>query len=226
MILGLDESDTYGSCLDAVATRDYPPCEICLLRAPDSEEEEDDLHWNFINFSFLRATLTGLFVPKFVPSPHRITYVDIVQRHVSSNVAEVKTEDSLPLPPRKVSNASTVTTQADEEISAIAPDLERATSYGARKTSHHDDLTTMNSDFLELACSTQRRKMRIESRKKEFEAKKHDIGLLAVIPCPRDEPDRSTSPAFRELMYRIVELHSQSPRETMQQVLSLSMSLF
>lgn len=196
MILGLDDSDTYGSCLDAVANRDYPPCELCLLRSPDSDEEEDDLHWIFLNFSFMRATLSGLFVPKFVAGPQRISYVDIVQRRVSTNATEVKTEDSSSLPPRKVSNASTVTTQADEEVSATAQDTERTTSYGARKTSYHDDLTTMDSDFSELACSTQRRKMRIEGRKKEFEAKKNDIGLLAVIPCPRDEPDRSTRPCF------------------------------
>ena len=195
MIFGLDDSDTYGSCLDAVANRDCAPCEICLLRSPGSEEE-DNLHGMSPNVSFLRATLTGLFVPNTIPSPHRTSYVDIVQRRVSTNATEVKTDDSSSPPPRKVSNASTVTTQADEEVSAIAQDTEHTTSYRARKTSYHDDLTTMNSDFSELACSTQRRKMRIESRKKEFEAKKHDIGLLAVIPCPREEPDRSTSPSF------------------------------
>ena len=195
IIIGLDESDTSESRLDAVVNRDDHPYEICLLRLPGSEED-DDLHKMPRNLSVLKATWTGLFVPKTTPSPQRISYVDIVQRRGSTNATEVKTEDSSSLPPRKVSNASTVTTQADEEVSAIAQDTERTTSYTTRKTSYHDDLTTMDSDFTELACSTQRRKMRIESRKKEFEAKKHDIGLLAVIPCPRDEPDRSTWPCF------------------------------
>jgi hypothetical protein len=192
MILGLDDLEMFGTCLDAVANRHDPPCEICAIRLPGDEETE--VLGISSNFNFLRATVTGLFVPKTIPSPRRISYVDIVQRRVSADEVEVKTEDSSPLPPRKVSNASTATTQAEEEISGSAPDTELATSYKAPKQSYHDDLTTTKSEFTELACTTQRRKMRIESRKKEIEAKKYDIGLLAVISCPREEPERSISP--------------------------------
>jgi len=191
MLLGLDDLDAYGTCLDAVANRGDQPCEVCVIRLPG--DKENDLHGISSNLNFLRATLTGLFVPKSIPSPSRISYVDIVQRRVSANDVEVKTEDLSPAPPRKVSNASTATTQAEEEVSTSAPDIE-PTSYKASKASCHDHHTTRNSEFSELACTTQRRKMRIEGRKKEIDAKKHDVGLLAVIPCPRDEPDRSIYP--------------------------------
>ena len=95
------------------------------------------------------------------------------------------------LAPRKVSNASTVSTQADDEYSnemkVPEPELFRSVS----KQFYPDDIMSVKSDFSELACSTKQRKIRMENRKKEIQAKKLDIGLLAVVHCPRDEPDRS-----------------------------------
>ena len=193
MILGLDDSETYRECLDVTAKHDYPPCEFCILRSPGSDEQQADLQWGSLNLRFSRAALKGLFVPETVPSPQKSSYVDIVQRRISTHGIEVKTEDFLPTPPRKVSNASTISTQAEEEVYTAAQETEPTTSLKVLDAMYYDNLAAVKREFSDLACSTQQRKLRIESRKMEIEAKKIDVGLLAVIPCPREKPDRSTT---------------------------------
>jgi hypothetical protein len=192
MVLALDSSETYDGCFKSIANRNTPPCEICLLRPPLSEENEDDQRWIDLKFRFSQASVNGLFVPKITATTHRLSYVDIV-KHTSPKANALKDEDSLTPAPRKVSNASTISTQADEECSEEAKEQE---SKSLRSVSKHypDDMTSVESDFSELACTTKQRKIRMENRKKEIQAKKHDIGLLAVVHCPRDEPDRSMPP--------------------------------
>ena len=63
----------------------------------------------------------------------------------------------------------------------------------------------------------------MENRRKEILTKKLDIGLLATVQCPREEPDRSLTLCRVGLTVRTFELHSQSSREALQQILSLAM---
>lgn len=198
MVIGLDNSESYNDCFKSIMNRESPQCDICLLRPPFSEDEEDDQRWSNIQFRFSQASLKGLFVPKSIENTHRLSYVDIV-KHASPKAN--KLEDPISsIVPRKVSNASTVSTQADEEWSDSFKESESKVTQRIPKTLYHDDITSVNSEFSELACTTQQRKIRMESRKKEVQAKKHDIGLLAVVQCPSNEPDRSMNSLFHNLM--------------------------
>jgi hypothetical protein len=141
----------------------------------------------------------GLFVPRTTATTQRLSYVDIV-KHTSPKANAPKEEDSMAFAPRKVSNASTISTQADEECSGEAKEQESKSLRNVSKHFYCDDMSCTESDFSGLACTTKQRKNKMENRKKDNhaknQAKKHDIGLLAVIHCPRDEPDRSISPRF------------------------------
>lgn len=196
MILGLDSSEAYDDSFRSIANRESPPCEICLLRPPLSEENEDEQCWIDLQFRFSQASVKGLFVPKTTETTHRLSYVDIV-KHTSPKAKAIKEEDSIIMSYRKVSNASTISTQADEECSEEAKEQECKSLRSVSKPFYRDDMTSVESDFSELACTTKQRKSRMENRKKEIQAKKHDIGLLSVVHCPRDEPDRSMFPRFR-----------------------------
>ena len=190
MVLGLGSSEAYDDCFKSITNRDPLPCKICLLRLSLAEEDEVDQRWIDLQFRFSQASVKGLFVPKTPAATHKLSFVDIV-KHTSPRANTLKEEDSMTLAPRKVSNASTVSTQADDEYSnemkVPEPEFFRSVS----KQFYPDDIMSVKSDFSELACSTKQRKIRMENRKKEIQAKKLDIGLLAVVHCPRDEPDRS-----------------------------------
>lgn len=124
MILGLDNSEAYNDFFSSVANRDSPHCEICLLRPPFPEVEEDDQRWMHPKFRFSQSSLKGLFVPKSSANRHRLSYVDIV-KHASPKANANKTEDPISsIIPRKVSNASTISTQADEEWSDESKEFE------------------------------------------------------------------------------------------------------
>ena len=196
MVLALDSSEAYDRCFKSIANRDSPPCEICLVRPPLSEEDEDEQRWIDLPLRFSQASVNGLFVPKTTATTHRLSYVDIV-KHTSPKANVLNEEDSMTLAPRKVSNASTISTQADEECSDEAKEQESKSPRSVSKPFCPDDMTSVESDFSELACTTKQRKIRMENRKKEIQAKKHDIGLLAVVHCPRDEPDRSMCSRFQ-----------------------------
>jgi hypothetical protein len=192
-MLGVDNPDAYSDRLMSAAKREAPSCDIGLIRPPVSDDEEE--HQNCSNFilQFQQVSLEGLFV-KSGDIPHRSTYVDVVQKHaqpVQPLALERKPETS-PYPTvgtRKVSNASTVSTQAEE-----LPDW----SYPYESFEHEwpwdGDMASVGSEWetSELTMSTKERKIRMESRKKDAKAKKSEFGLLAVVPCPREEPDRST----------------------------------
>jgi hypothetical protein len=196
MVLGLDDSEAYDNYFKSMANRDFSRCEICLLRPPILEDEETGQRWNDLQYRFSQASFKGLFVPKSTANPHRLSYVDIV-KHNSPKASTNQKDDSTSIVPRKVSNASTVSTQADEEWFVESKESESTPSGRIPKSVYPDDITSVNSEFSELACTTQQRKIRIENRKKEIQAKKVDIGLLAIVPCPLDEPDRSkVSPFF------------------------------
>lgn len=200
MVIGLDNSESYNECFKSIMNRESPQCDICFLRPPFSEDEDDDQRWSDIQFRFSQASLKGLFVPKSIENTHRLSYVDIV-KHTSPKANTNKTEDPISsIVPRKVSNASTVSTQAEEEWSDTFKESESNVTERIPKKLYQDDITSVNSEFSELACTTQQRRIRMENRKKEVEAKKHDIGLLAVVQCPSNEPDRSTNFFFHDLM--------------------------
>jgi len=91
---------------------------------------------------------------------------------------------------RKVSVASTASTQADDERSYNTKDSVRKGSYQSKTLFHH---TFLSSDISELSCGSEQRKVGIENSKQEMQAKSYDNGLLAIVPCPREAPERSTS---------------------------------
>jgi hypothetical protein len=195
MILGLENTEAYNECLDAILNRDSPPCQVCLLRPP-SVCTGDDQHDTDLTFPFPRASIGGLFASSAMINPHRLSYVDIVQKNVTTNSHSERKEEQCPtFATRKVSNASTISTQADEGW----PDTKGWESTSFREVSKQgsrEDLTSMISDFSELSCTTRQRKSRMASSKKDVQGKKHENGLLAVAQCPREEPDKSLQSRF------------------------------
>ena len=186
MILGLENPEIYDDFFKSNKNSQF--CEICLLRSTLSGNDEDAQRRK--ESGFTQASFKGLFVPKINPRTHRLSYVDIV-KHTSPKRDATKTDDLMVIAARKVSNASTISTQADEESLDDIKETESKVLQRMTKPSHQDDTNSLASDILELAYTTKQRKIRIESRKRELQSKKNDIGLLAVIPCPREEPDRS-----------------------------------
>jgi hypothetical protein len=101
------------------------------------------------------------------------SYVEIVQNNVSAFVPEGN-GDMARAPPmdlRKVSGSSTGSSQPDE-------------------------ITNLEGGLSDLSLTTRRRQSRMENRRREKarnSENKRDNGLLAVIPCPTEEPDKSTT---------------------------------
>jgi hypothetical protein len=188
--------DPYTDSLMSVAKLESASCEICILRIPEVAEEDDQNDDSGLLSQFPQASFGGLFV-QYDKNQHRQTYVDVVQKHVQPTVSERKPELSPyhNLGARKVSNASTVSTQADDEWwpDVQEPERQRVLGTASKENYHADDNTSVVSDWetSDLSWSTKERRTRMETRKKDIKGKKSEIGLLAVVPCPREEPDRS-----------------------------------
>jgi hypothetical protein len=193
MILGLGDPDEYKSTLKPVLDRGSSTLDICLLRPPISDDDEDNPFEFDLKIPFSESSLNGLFVPKSKTSPNRLSYVDIVQKRVTSTGNEIKMEP--PLSPtigsRKVSNASSISTQAEDDWGSNIKEGEPEDAEDKHGIPYQEDLTSLDSDFSELACTTRQRKLRMDGRRKEMQAKKYENGLLAAVPCPSEEPDRS-----------------------------------
>jgi hypothetical protein len=190
MVLGLDINEGESELLNAVSQEDLGSSEIYLLTPPTSDDKEDFLSMN-LSIPFTTASLRGLFVPKSPATSHKLSYVDIVKHTSPKRNAE--SGESGTLVPRKVSNASTVSTQADDEISNDTKDYDLKPAPEDSKAFFDENTSNLDSDFSELSCTLRQRKLRMETRRKEGRPKKHDNGLLAIVPCPKEEPDRSIS---------------------------------
>lgn len=228
----MEDPLAFGDFFRSLPNRGTIPCEINFLDLPLAENIRDGRN-DKVDDNSAHSTFQGLFVPQKANTETALSYVDVVQKPSQTTAPEKKTEPS-PFKPtgiRKVSNASTVSTKADEEWRGSPwdsdKDLEIRVSEKRIKHTSHGDFETLDPDFLhsELSHSTTKRKNRIEGRRKDGLAKKIDIGLLATVPCPREEPDRSPVLSFGANI-RNVEFHSQSPRKAVQQILSLSMFVF
>lgn len=222
-ILGIDSPDTYKASLETISNRDTSPSRICLIRHSASDDGANDQE---VGCQFQKISFDGLFVPRTKTNCSRLSYVDIVQKFSTSPPDQ--SEKPILFGARKVSNASTISTQAEDDRCVPQP-KENDTSL---KSTSPEDLASVISDYSsDLSYSTSKRKKRMESRRKEILAKKLDIGLLATVPCPREEPDRSPLPHDVPsqslcLNFRALELHPQSSRETLQQILSFSVPFF
>lgn len=188
IVLGLESTESENEFLNALSKEELGISEICLLKPPASDDMED-IEPIALNIPFTIASLKGLFVPK-IPNPcHKLSYVDIVK--YGSPPRNAGAGETGTVIGRKVSNASTVSTQADEELSNDTNEL-KPTS-GDSKALFDENTSNLESDYSELSCTLRQRKLRMETRRKESQSKKHDNGLLAVVPCPKEEPDRSIS---------------------------------
>lgn len=192
LLLGVDSIEAYYDSLKYTTSHDTTKPKICILRLPASENQDDN-RGLAPGSAFSEYLIKGLFVPKDRTDQHRLSYVDIVQRQAKATSHEANSVALVPFGTRKISNASTVSTQAEDEWLTRTKGSERKVSCNPPKTSNQDDFMSINSDFSELACTTKQRKIRMDNRKKEVQAVKHDNGLLAQIPCPTEEPDRSGS---------------------------------
>jgi hypothetical protein len=196
-ILGIDNADTYKTLLEHISSRVNPACGVCLIRHSVAEEDLNDQEVDCFSNQFEQISFDGLFVPKSKTNSSRLSYVDIVQK--LPTVAPEKIEKPIVFPllgTRKVSSASTISTQAEDDWCIPVEDSQPKQSDAmSSKNTSPEDLTSVISDYSsDLSYSTSKRKKRMEGRRKEILAKKLDIGLLATLPCPREEPDRSRPP--------------------------------
>jgi hypothetical protein len=190
IIVGLDTIESENEFLSTLSLDDLGNSEICLLEPPTSDDTEDFEPLNII-IPFTTASLTGLFVPKTPSTSHKLSYVDIVK--YTSPKRNTESGETGTASARKVSNASTVSTQADDELSNATKDYELKPASGNSKPFFDEDASNLESELSELSCTLRQRKVRMESRRKESQSKKPDNGLFAVVPCPKEEPDRSIS---------------------------------
>jgi hypothetical protein len=207
MILGLGDPVAFKDCLMSLANREPTACQICLLRLPLAETTALRDPSSTINLNAKVETIAfqGLFVPLNTNSGNTLSYVDVVQKLSPKNAPDEKKKKQAVLAPtamRKVSNASTVSTQAEDEWTYGCSSWDHDPSEQHlhlrvnEKTQKHRsqaDFEGPDPDFFgsELSQSTTKRKTRMDGRRKDSLAKKIDIGLLATMPCPREEPDRS-----------------------------------
>jgi hypothetical protein len=186
-LLGIDSTDTYKASLEAITTRSNPPCGLCLIRL--SSDDANDQGVDSFNDQFDQLAFDGLFVPRDKTTSSRLSYVDIVQKPSAAIPEKLQKPIVFPsLGARKVSNASTVSTQAEDDwcVPAVSKETDENLCTNA------EDFASVVSDYsVDLSYSTSKRKKRMESRRKEILTKKFDIGLLATVKCPREEPDRS-----------------------------------
>jgi hypothetical protein len=231
MLLGLGDPVAFKDCLVSLANRGPTACEICLLHLPLAETTALNHPSSTVNLNAKveQIAFQGIFVPPNTNSGNTLSYVDVVQKVSPKNSSEEKKTKRTVLAPtgiRKVSNASTVSTQAEDEwtyeCSAWDDDPSEQhlhLTVNEKKQNHASqaDFEGTDPDFFvsELSHSTTKRKTRMDGRKKDSLAKKIDIGLLATMPCPREEPDRSPLPHFQAKFLRTVEFHPQSPRKAL-----------
>lgn len=194
IIVGLDTIDSENEFLSTLSLDDLGNSEICLLKPPTSDDTEDFEPLNLI-IPFTTASLTGLFVPKTPSTSHKLSYVDIVK--YTSPKRNTESGDTGTGSARKVSNASTVSTQADDELSNATKDYELKPTSGNSKPFFDEVTSNLESDFSELSSTLRQRKVRMEGRRKDSQPKKPDNGLFAIVPCPKEEPDRSISSLAR-----------------------------
>jgi len=190
MILGLDASESENEFLNGLSEEDLGRTKICLLNRPGSHDTEDTQPLS-LNIPYTTASFKGLFVPKTLNASHKLSYVDIVKYTSPKRTAESgEAENTIG---RKVSNASTVSTQADDELSNNTKDHDLKPVSRVSRTFFDENTSNPDPDFSELSCTLRQRKLRMDTRRKESQSKKHDNELLAIVQCPKEEPDRSIS---------------------------------
>jgi hypothetical protein len=230
-ILGLDHPDSYEASLEALRSRTDTFGGVYLIRQSPLAGDSTDQEVDCLSSQFEQISLEGVFVSRSRTNSNRLSYVDIVQKPPTGAGGKVEKSVVFPsLGTRKVSNASTVSTQAEDDwcipVEETKPRPSDNMFDNILKNRSPEDLGSVISDYSsDLSHSTSKRKKRMDGRRKDTLAKKLDIGLLATIPCPSEEPDRSWL-SIAGLIVRILELYSQSPRETLQQILSFSVSFF
>jgi hypothetical protein len=214
VLLGVDNPDAYSDCLIASTTRDAPSCQVCLIDSPNLLEN-DGLPSQCGPLSpYGQASLQGIFA-KGSTIAQKPLYVDVVHNHGPSPEVKNNSEPSVfPIlgpTARKASNASSVSTQADDVF--IVEDDEHVELYrfhgNSRSYGDVDGSVVSDWETSELSYTTKERRMRMESRRKvaEIKSKKEsDTGLLAVVSCPCGEPDRSIS-SLPCLICRVIELY-------------------
>ena len=191
MVLGLAITESENEFLNGLSEENLHRTKLCLLKRPGSDDSEAFQATN-LKIPYTTVSLKGLFVPKTLNTSHKLSYVDIVKYTSPKRTAESREVGNAM--GRKVSNASTVSTQADDEISNDTKDYDLKPAYRVSKAFLEQNTSNLDSDFSELSCTLRRRKVRMETRRKESQSNKHDNGLLAIVPCPKEEPDRSISP--------------------------------
>jgi hypothetical protein len=174
--------------LNSVFKDRTPNVDLCLLRPPHDDDGAQTRVVPVLQVPYSQATLRGLFVPKMSSSPTN-SYVDIARRRASSPSSDLKKGGTSSHGPRKVSNASTATTQADPETIFSGKEDADLGSRESQQPSH--DSCSLGSDSSDLTLTTSQRKLRMEARKKDIKAKTHEDGLRAIITCPKEEPERS-----------------------------------
>jgi len=188
MVLGLDAIELENEFLHALSEEHLGRTKICLLNHPASDDTQN-IQPLSLNIPYTTASLKGLFVPKTLSASHKRSYVDIVKYTSPKRTAGCgEAENAIG---RKVSNASTVSTQADDEVSNNTKDYDLKPASRVSRTFFDENTSNLDSDFSELSCTLRQRKLRMETRRKENQSKKHDNELLAMVQCPNEEPDRS-----------------------------------
>lgn len=190
IVLGLDNNESETDFLNSLSQEDLGSSEICLLRSPSSDDTED-FPSTSLRIPFTTASLRGLFIPKTPTTCHKLSYVDIVKYTSPRRNAEAGETGTII--GRKVSNSGTMSTQADDELSNDTKDYDLKPASSNSKALFDENTSNLESDFSELSCTLRQRKLRMGPRRKESQSKKHDNGLLAIVPCPKEEPDRSSS---------------------------------
>jgi len=179
----------YGDCLEWISK--HGSQKIYFLSPPGESSNDQDLREMKADIPISQIRIDEIFVDKAATSQPKHSYVYIVQKHGSD--ARTQSRVSATVGIRKVSNtsASSISTIADDDpVPHESHSLKRKPP---TKISPNDDLASFDSSFSDLACTTAERKLRIENRKKEIQSKWQDSGLLAIVPCPKEEPDRRIS---------------------------------
>ena len=191
MIIGLDSTGSENEFLSTLSLDDLGNSEIYLLKPPTSDDTEDFEPLN-LTIPYTTASLSGLFVPKTPRTSHKLSYVDIVK--YTSPKRNTESGETGTGSARKVSNASTVSTQADDELSNATKDYELKPASGTSKPFFEEATSNLESELSKLSCTLRQRKVRMDTRRKDSHSKKTDNGLFAVVQCPKEEPDRSIAP--------------------------------
>jgi len=208
LILGVENPFEYGDCFEWISKHGYQ--KVYFLSATGESSNPQDLREMNLNIPFCQIRIDEIFADKATTIQPKHSYVYIVQKNVSEASSQSPLTTTIGV--RKVSNtsASSISTIAEDDP-ALQGSLSKKKP--SSKLSPNDDLTSLDSTFSELACTTSERKLRIENRKKDIQSKWQDNGLLAIVPCPKEEPDRRIGSLlvwWKPSDGRNVEFHSQS----------------